>query len=265
MARVSSCVLFLVGLARSLAMQTPPVSQTKGCVGARSTFDAGFGGCEVYSANRHMHKFCQRDFDDAQGHYASQVCDECQKCSSGDLDVHRISNTKAYGDPHMQNIFGQRFDLMQPGTHTLVQIPRGSSELSALLSVAAKVSRVGASCSDMYIMKLNVTGAWVERTDQGMLHFEAGVAHGDEHKWLNFGGVGLKVAQGKVSDGTAYLNFFVKNLKSVGHHVGGLLGEDSHEVEATAPKSCHQSISLLSDGEPTKAQPRSVAVAMEEF
>jgi len=262
---VSSRFLFFVCFACSLAIQTQEVLETQGCVGTRSTFDAGFGGCEVYAANRHMHTFCQRDFDDAQGHYASQVCDECQKCSSGDPQVHRVAKTSAYGDPHMQNIFGQTFDLMQPGNHTLVQIPRGSSELSALLSVAAKVSRVGASCSDMYIMKLNVTGAWVERTGQSMLHFEAGAAHGDESKWLNFGVVGLKVAQGKTSDGTAYLNFFVKNLKSAGHHVGGLLGEDSHEFEATAPKSCHRSISLLSADGPTMARPRSVAVAMEDI
>jgi len=252
-------------------MQEVPVSQTKACAGERSTFDAGFGGCEVYSANRNMHKFCERDFDDSQAHYASQVCDECKKCSSGSPQVpeaHRIAKTSAYGDPHMQNIFGQTFDLMQPGNHTLVQIPHRSSEPSAFLSVAAAVSRVGASCSDMYIMKLNVTGAWVERTGQSMLLFEAGAAHGDESKWINFGVVGLKVVQGKNSDGTTYLNLFVKNLillKSAGHHVGGLLGEDGHEVEAKTPDSCRQSLSLVSGAEPIEVQQRSVAVAMVDI
>jgi len=241
-----------------------PVKQTRMCAGVRTKFDAGFGGCEVYGANRNLHKFCTRDLDPQQGYYASQVCDECKQCSGDENSLHRTVRTGAYGDPHMQNIFGQKFDLMQPGDHTLVQIPRGSPEPSALLSVAAQVSRVGASCSDMYIMKLNVTGAWVEETGNGMLHFEAGADHrDDDSKWLNFGVVDLKVAQGKTSDGTSYLNFFVKNLKGAGHHVGGLLGEDSHEIEAKPSASCRRSISLVSVAEPPEVEQRSVAKALE--
>jgi len=268
MATAFPCQLFLFGLVCTSGLKTQevPDSKTTACRGTRSSFDAGFGGCEVYSANRHMHEFCGRDFDDAQGYYANQVCDECRKCSG--IDSHqeaRVSRTSAYGDPHMQNIFGQKFDLMKPGDHTLVRIPRGSSELHALLSVAAEVSRVGASCSDMYIMKLNVTGAWVEEAGNGMLHFEAGAGHrDDDSKWFSFGGVvDLKVAQGKTLDGTSYLNFFVKNLKGAGHHVGGLLGEDSHEIEAKPSASCRRSISLVSVAEPPEVEQRSVAKALE--
>merc|ERR1719230_2078124 len=76
--------------------------------------------------------------------------------------VARQSSGKTYGDPHMQNILGQRFDLMQPGGHTLVQIPRGASYDESLLRVAAQVSRMGADCQDMYIIEVNVTGAWPE-------------------------------------------------------------------------------------------------------
>jgi len=265
MALASPCLLLSVGLVCSLALQMQevevPVKQTRMCAGVRTKFDAGFGGCEVYGANRNLHKFCTRDLDPQQGYYASQVCDECKQCSGDENSLHRAVRTGAYGDPHMQNIFGQKFDLMQPGDHTLVQIPRGSPQDSALLRVAAGVSRVGASCSDMYIMKLNVTGQWVEQAGEGMLHFEAGAAHSDEDiKWFHFGEVGLKVAYGKTSDGTPYLNFFVRNLKYAGHHVGGLLGEDSHEVEATPSANCRQSVSLMSVG---KLEPRSVAVAEE--
>jgi len=248
-----------------------PVDQMNKCVGVRQSFDAGFGGCNVYSVGLNMHKWCLKDLDSTQGYYASQVCDECQKCSNGETPFHREVRTAAYGDPHMQNILGQKFDLVQPGAHTLVQIPRGYPEMEALLRVSSEVTRVGASCSDMYIMKLNVTGRWVEQAGKGMLHFEAGAAHSDkDSKWFHFGLVGVKVAHGKTSEGTAYLNFFVRNLKRAGHHVGGLLGEDSHEVEATPSDNCHKSFSLVSV---TASMPqgrdvrrgRSVAVAEEEM
>jgi len=245
-------------------MQDAPASQTNRCVGVRGSFNAGFGGCEVYTTSRNLHSYCTEDFDDKQGYFASQVCRECEQCSSDNRQVSRVRHTSAYGDPHMRNIFGQSFDLMKPGDHTLVQIPRGSSE--ALLSVTAKISRVGAGCVDMYIMKLNVTGEWVERTGEGMLHFEAGAAHHDnDGKWMHFGIVDLKVAQGKTSDGTAYLNFFVKNLKSAGHNVGGLLGEDSHKIESTPDASCRRSVSLVSTDGAAKGELRSVAFALEDL
>merc|ERR1712007_364939 len=56
----------------------------------------------------------------------------------------------AVGDPHMQNILGQRFDLAQPGEHTLLQIPRGASASDALLRVTADAKHEGGACSDMY-------------------------------------------------------------------------------------------------------------------
>merc|ERR1719253_236873 len=34
------------------------------------------------------------------------------------------SAAQAKGDPHLQNMHGQRFDLLQTGSHTLVLIPR---------------------------------------------------------------------------------------------------------------------------------------------
>jgi len=170
----------------------------------------------------------------------------------------------SYGDPHMQNVLGQRFDLMQQGRHTLVRIPRGSSQEDSLLSVGAQVSRVGASCQDMYIMEVNVTGAWMEQTGSGNLHFEAGVKRPQiEGKWLPFGPVGytvdLKVVQGKTKTNDPYLNFFVRKLVKVGRHVGGLLGEDSHELAAMPSLRCQRAINLWDVAPIAEEMTRSVA------
>merc|ERR1719486_122326 len=94
-------------------------------------------------------------------------------------------------------------------------------------------------------MKLNVTGSWVERDGSGtLLHFEAGVSDVSQNHlystWLHFGPVDLKVARGTTVGGTAYLNFFVRKLSKTRYHVGGLLGEDSHDVEAAPSDKCRQ-------------------------
>merc|ERR1719221_415161 len=221
-----------------------PGPDTRPCGGVRDSFDAGFGDCTTYRADHNMHSFCSRDFDEKQGYYAEQVCDECNMCSNGNSSANRI--VKSYGDPHMQNILGQRFDLMRPGDHTLVQIPKHRSDRETLLRVVAQVRRVGASCQDMYIMKVNVTGAWLEKVGRRHLHFAAGVAQPKlDSKWLHFGPVDLKVVQGKTRDDKVYLNFLVRNLAKTSYPVGGLLGEDSHDLEATPTQSCRRIMSLL--------------------
>jgi hypothetical protein len=234
--------------ASALQLMEVPVAKNemKGCTGAKSSFDAGYGGCGVYAAGRNMHKFCGRDIDETQRLYASQVCDECKECAGGDHA--RKADVKAYGDPHMQNVFGQRFDLMQPGEHSLLQIPRGVRPNKALLRVVVSASRVGANCLEMYIMKVNVTGGWVEKAGRSRLHFEGGVSDVSQSSlystWLHFGPVDLKVVQGTTVDGMAYLNFFVRKLTKTRYHVGGLLGEDSHDVVATPSGRCLKSLNL---------------------
>merc|ERR1719310_2407476 len=79
------------------------------------------------------------------------------------------SDLSGRGDPHLQNIFGQRFDLMQPGTHTLMTIPRAVDPLEdALFRVTARADYLGGHCADMYFMELNVTGQWVVSTALGL-------------------------------------------------------------------------------------------------
>merc|ERR1719188_1444763 len=67
---------------------------------------------------------------------------------------------RATGDPHLQNILGQRFDIMNPGRYSLLQIPRGASDSDTLLHVQADVNHEGDACSDMYFKTLNITGEW---------------------------------------------------------------------------------------------------------
>jgi len=147
----------------------------------------------------------------------------------------------------MMNILGQRFDLVQPGDHTLLQIPRAASQSETLLRVAAQVRRRGDDCQDIYIVEVNVTGTWPEKSSTGPAHFEAGIARHDlDGQWLHFGPVYLKVAQGKTLGDKPYLNFFVRNLAKTDYRVGGLLGEDSHEHESTPSEKCSQVMTLAS-------------------
>merc|ERR1719424_1090788 len=68
----------------------------------------------------------------------------------------------AVGDPHLQNVLGERFDLMKVGKHVMLNIPRGMSAENVLLRVQAEAVRLGGHCADMYFQELNITGSWAE-------------------------------------------------------------------------------------------------------
>lgn len=150
------------------------------------------------------------------------------------------------GDPHLRNIHGQAFDLMQPGKHVLLLVPRGADSNGALLRVEAGAHRVGLSCADMYFTEVNVTGAWAEARRSGGAHYHAedAASEGDDAKWNRFGKVDLKVAHGRTKEGVRYLNFYVRHLKNAGLAIGGLLGEDDHEAAATPDPSCRKVLAL---------------------
>jgi len=149
----------------------------------------------------------------------------------------------ATGDPHLQNVHGERFDVMQPGRHVLIHIPRG--EPAALLRVVAEASRLGQQCSDMYFQALNVTGAWAEAKRAGGYQYRSGGVVSETPEWIGFGKVELKVVHGRTEHGALYLNFYVRHLGQAGLAVGGLLGEDDHQDAETPPEECVQRISLL--------------------
>merc|ERR1719413_105987 len=100
------------------------------------------------------------------------------------------------GGPHLQNVHGERFDLMKPGKHVLINIPRGVSAEKSLLRVQADARQLGGQCADMYFQELNVTGRWVETKLAGGLRFQAPGVADESPNWMTFGKVEVKVAHG---------------------------------------------------------------------
>jgi len=153
----------------------------------------------------------------------------------------------AVGDPHLQNIHGERFDLLKPGKHVLIHIPRGELAENTMLRVEAEASRIGGACTDIYFQDLNITGQWVttEKKQAGGIRFQAQDVDDPNLDWVKFGKVDLKIAHGRTEEGTRYLNLYVRHLKHAGHAVGGLLGEDDHEEAASPSEVCVQRLSLI--------------------
>merc|ERR1719145_522719 len=147
----------------------------------------------------------------------------------GSCSAPAASGAAAVGDPHLQNIHGERFDLMKPGKHVVINIPRGVGAEKSLLHVQADARKLGGQCADMYFQELNVTGAWAEAKRAGGYHYSASQLDVETPGWVEFGSrVQLKVVHGRTDSGLRYLNVYVKHLGRAGFAVGGLLGEDDH-------------------------------------
>jgi len=156
---------------------------------------------------------------------------------------------KAVGDPHLVNVFGQRFDLVKTGIHTMVTIPKRAKPHQMLLGVTAVVEQHGGACEDMYLMALNITGRWTHGNHKSprLKHYSAHTpAHGKRSTgWVRYGGrVSLKVVWGTTKTSVPYLNLLVRDLQHAGYAVGGLLGEDDHTEAATPRTNCRRSINL---------------------
>jgi len=162
----------------------------------------------------------------------------------------------------LQNVHGERFDLMKPGKHVLINIPRGRSAEKALLRVQAEARHLGGQCADMYFQEVNVTGSWAEAKQAGGYHYS--VNHGDVEtpEWAAFGKVGLKVVHGRTGSGLSYLNVYVKHLGRAGFAVGGLLGEDDHGDASTPPEACAKHLSLVDDVVVGRTSPLAFSVAV---
>jgi hypothetical protein len=171
------------------------------------------------------------------------------------------ASAAAVGDPHLQNIHGERFDLMKPGTHVLINIPRGVGAEKSLLRVQADARHLGGQCADMYFQEVNVTGSWAEAKQYGGYHYSAKHSDVETPKWVVFGKVGLKVVHGRTNGGLSYLNVYVRHLGRAGFAVGGLLGEDDHEDVITPSANCGKSMSLLETGEGVRKTHSGLSVA----
>ncbi|CAK0792051.1 unnamed protein product [Prorocentrum cordatum] len=172
------------------------------------------------------------------------------------------SGASAVGDPHLQNVHGERFDLMKEGKHVLINIPRGKSPDSALLHVKADARRLGGQCADLYFQELNVTGSWAEAKQAGGYHYS--VSHHDVETpgWIAYGKVELKVIRGRAHNGLRYLNVYAKHLRRAGFAVGGLLGEDDHDDVIVPPGSCAKRLALVGDEKAGSEDPSVASVAV---
>ncbi|CAK0900256.1 unnamed protein product [Prorocentrum cordatum] len=155
------------------------------------------------------------------------------------------SGASAVGDPHLQNVHGERFDLMKEGRHVLINIPRGKGAEQAMLRVQADARRLGGNCADMYFQELNVTGSWAEARQAGGYRYSASQSDVETPGWAAFGKVELKVVHGRTDGGLRYLNVYVKHLARAGFPVGGLLGEDDHDDVMAPPEHCAQKMALV--------------------
>jgi hypothetical protein len=171
----------------------------------------------------------------------------------------------AKGDPHLQNVYGERFDLMRPGKHVLINIPRGQIAEYALLRVEADARQMGGHCADMYFQELNITGEWAEAKRKGGFRFRAQGVRQEKPAWEYFAKVELKVIHGVTQQGIQYLNFYVKNLGHSGFAVGGLLGEDDHTEAVIAPEECSRRLSLLQTATLSGQYARDFSVAEASF
>jgi len=187
------------------------------------------------------------------------TCNDRHNYLDGDPNVYQKvagGGGAAIGDPHLQNVHGERFDLMKAGQHVLINIPRGMSAANALLRVQADARRMGGHCADMYFQELNVTGAWAEAKQVGGYRYGVSQRDVETPGWVDFGSrVQLKVVHGRTDNGLRYLNLYVKHLGRAGFAVGGLLGEDDHGDVAIRPAACAKKVSLLEFAEGSREAP----------
>lgn len=152
----------------------------------------------------------------------------------------------AVGDPHLQNVRGERFDVVVEGDHILINIPRGLSAENALLRVVAGARRLGGHCADMYFEHFNVTGSWAEAKRFGGFQYSASQGVAMNPQWATFGNVELKVVHGRTESGIRYLNLYAKHLGRAGFDVGGLPGEEKTTSWTTTSSLSTQSTTLSS-------------------
>jgi hypothetical protein len=157
-----------------------------------------------------------------------------------------VVTAAAVGDPHMANMRGERFDIMQAGAHVLVRIPRGAVAETSLLAAEAYAERSGLACTELYFKALNLTGKWADELNRGGFQFFANAPNTHSRAgWLHIKHVDVKVRWGRTGEGVEYLNLFFRHLGRAGFPVGGLLGEDDHSHAATPTPHCARTMSLL--------------------
>jgi hypothetical protein len=191
-------------------------------------------------------------------------------------------SASASGDPHVTNVAGERFDIMQTGMHSLLEVPRGQHIPKKLL-VQGKIDRVGSACALMWITQLLVSGSLlnadyefgtkghhtsfrvgnfsttdIDEFAAAVKPSELSIALNNVQYHVNHGkmknaqftlnaGPSTLLIERHIKQGQDHLDFTARNLGSLGDstNIGGLMGVDDHTWASTSGE-CSKSRSLLS-------------------
>merc|ERR1719409_664343 len=199
----------------------------------------------------------------------------CPEASSGG------SGSAAKGDPHLMNMKGEAFDVMQTGNMMLLEIPRASSPATLDLALHADIERLGVvSCGPTFITSASIKGRWIGvpleirsghiagegrpqpkhtfaiRFDgkawfphaemQRTTELSKDATHTARERMFLFQVRGLDIAVSQPKRPRIFLDIQVKGLGSLKTQIGGLLGIDDHSSVEELPAGCESSASSLS-------------------
>eukprot|EP00406_Dinophysis_acuminata_P079503 CAMPEP_0179255284 /NCGR_PEP_ID=MMETSP0797-20121207/23670_1 /TAXON_ID=47934 /ORGANISM="Dinophysis acuminata, Strain DAEP01" /LENGTH=354 /DNA_ID=CAMNT_0020963179 /DNA_START=77 /DNA_END=1141 /DNA_ORIENTATION=+ len=178
-----------------------------------------------------------------------------------------IQSGSVVGDPHVENMGNERFEIRAAGLHKLVQIPRlyQSNDEPLLLRVDANLTHlIEENCNGTFITNISIWGNWTG--EFGLMHISSGsnaphtpllvntqgprdyferfhsskVTYADHRVSLVLGNTAFNIAkhyEGRYGKQKGYLNFRVTGLRKY-FDVGGLLGYDSHADAEVPPPEC---------------------------
>lgn len=180
------------------------------------------------------------------------------------------------GDPHCTNARGEAFNIHATGTLDFLKVPRLEEAGRDLRVKALIVPVTKGKCAPTVIKQLEFTGAWmgdvaeplvIMAGDDGNPHlpvaweeFMLGSQRGANVSLVNTQHHGINVVVLRVHGmkfyvnsklgekmGVAFLDLKIRNVESLGEDAGGLLGLDSHDLEAQPAPGCsdHEIVQLL--------------------
>ena len=229
-------IFFTAAVAIQLDWDTAATSDPSG-EGCADT-DDGATDTEGYGCAQYFPARCSDYYDDSD-FTSSDMCCVCES-NEAPTTTERAS-ASAVGDPHLSNMAGEHFDIYQPGTFTLLQVPRRPGAPGAtLLRVEADARRMGDVCS-LYFQAVNISGTWTNQSKPIIFVANArGFPDGMKYnQWMHFGPVDLKVKYRK--KGVEFLNIYANSVGRTGYAVGGLLGSDDHTAVSIRPRQCSHS------------------------
>jgi hypothetical protein len=182
----------------------------------------------------------------------------------------------AKGDPHLQNIKGEHFEVMQTGNMLLIEVPRGSNP-TLDFAVRADIDRLEVvECGPTFITRVYMTGRWLGAPldiRSGAFEDRPATKHAfalrlDNGKWESHASFLKEEKEEKTLSLSKHATimkqrrgFFIKvgvlnitvsqprrprvfldvNIEGIGHlktEVGGLLGLDDHSAAAEVTSEC---------------------------